>query len=695
MNKIVFSFIFLFYLSTICIGQNAHWVSTVSSIGFDDCNDLYVDQNGNVYVTGQMEYTASFNGYTRSSAGSHDVFIARYDSSGALTWANIAGGTDGDIGMSIAVDHSGNSYLCGEFESTSQFDNITKTAQGSNNIFVAKYDQSGHAVWVKSIGTNSGSTKGYAVTCDSAGNVYASGTVTARAYYSGSTLFSSRGSEDILLIKFDTYGNYQWFKQIGGSGSDHCFGLATRGNNLYVTGSFENTAKFSSSVSLHSDGGKDFFIAQYDTTGSLNWAKAGGGNGDDIGWDVTINTNDKIFCTGEFRGSGEFDNNSIVSDGNSDVLIVAYDSSGNNIWARSAGGNQIDYGKCINHDSNGNLLIGGVFTDDADFDQASITSVSVEDVFIAVYDSAGNFLRVKSYGGPNHDRGNGIGLDKFGNIYFAGEFRTSISFDTINISATGIYDGYIVRFGNYPVCQLQSEISNAITCFNNCDGAITLTPDGMPPFIYEWLLLPQVHSNSASNLCAGNYPVDVTDSYGCIASAVVEVPQPSQLEIGSQLVQNTSCIGCNDGSIQVDIIGGVSPYSYIWNDGNTSEDRNFLSPGIYSVCVTDLNGCNFCKTFNVLNGVTGIINNINSPAIEVFPNPAVDFINIRYHNSNRIEKHIIEIENSLGKKLKTIISTGELVQISMQEFSNGIYFLKVIDQETLETYSILPVILQH
>ena len=428
--------------------QGVDWVRTVTSVGYDDCHDLAVDSRGNVYLTGQIEYTATLNSTTLSSAGIHDIFVAKYDSLGNLIWAKRAGGNDGDVGYSLAVDAAENVYVVGEIETTSYFDNIAITVQGSsNNMFCAKYDAAGHAEWVNNIGTNSGSTKGWAVACDPAGNVYACGTTRAKAYLNGTNLFTSRGSEDIILIKFDTHGNYIWHKQIGGSDSDEGFGLAVDGAFLYITGSFEGSAKFTSSFTLHSDDGKDFFLAQYDTSGSFQWAKAGGGSGDDIGWDVTVNIDGNIICTGEFQYTGTFGSNTISSRGGTDIFIAAYDANGDNVWVRSAGSSTIDLGENISHDLNGNIYVGGTFEHTAHFDQLSVASNGAQDVFLASYDSTGMIRYVKGFGGPQHDRGEGVGADLHGSVYYCGEYWSSISFDSIAVPGVSLYDGFLVRFG--------------------------------------------------------------------------------------------------------------------------------------------------------------------------------------------------------------------------------------------------------
>ncbi len=118
----------------------------------EEGKSIAVDGSGNVYVTGYFSTTANFNTPTTTgtneliSAGSTDIFVAKYNTSGALQWLRRGGGTLGEFGKGITVDGSGNVYVTGYFSTTSNFN--TPSATGSNelvsagntDVFVAKYN---------------------------------------------------------------------------------------------------------------------------------------------------------------------------------------------------------------------------------------------------------------------------------------------------------------------------------------------------------------------------------------------------------------------------------------------------------------------------------------------------------------------------------------------------------------------------
>ena len=97
------------------------WARNAGGSSSDYCNSIAVDVNGNSYVTGSFQGSATFGSTTLTSSGGSDIFIAKLDSSGNWLWAKNAGGTGADIGNGIAVDADGNSYVTGYFEGSSTF----------------------------------------------------------------------------------------------------------------------------------------------------------------------------------------------------------------------------------------------------------------------------------------------------------------------------------------------------------------------------------------------------------------------------------------------------------------------------------------------------------------------------------------------------------------------------------------------
>jgi hypothetical protein len=158
-----------------------------------------------------------------------------------------------------------------------------------------------------------------------------------------------------------------------------------------------------------------------------------------------------------------------------------------------------------------------------------------------------------------------------------------------------------------PAAALQTgETHVDVSCNGGNDGSIDLTvTGGTSPYSYDW-------SNGSTNedlsgLSAGNYQVVVTDFFNCTTSIQVTIDEPDPLSIDEDHV-NVACNGGNDGSIDITVSGGTNPYSYLWNDGNTDEDRSGLSANVYTVVVTDDNGCTASETVTITQAGSLVIN---------------------------------------------------------------------------------------
>jgi gliding motility-associated-like protein len=151
-----------------------------------------------------------------------------------------------------------------------------------------------------------------------------------------------------------------------------------------------------------------------------------------------------------------------------------------------------------------------------------------------------------------------------------------------------------------------SNVSN-VSCFGGNNGAITvLASGGIAPYTYTWT--PNIGNGaSVNNLTAGSYSVSVLDVNNCPGSLTVNIIQPASAMTVSTSSVSTLC-GTSNGSVSAIVTGGTSPYSYAWTPGNANTATvSNLAAGVYSLAVTDANGC-------TSNG-TAIVSNSNGPTV--------------------------------------------------------------------------------
>lgn len=143
-----------------------------------------------------------------------------------------------------------------------------------------------------------------------------------------------------------------------------------------------------------------------------------------------------------------------------------------------------------------------------------------------------------------------------------------------------------------------------LSCFGDCNGSIqSQVLGGTQPFSIIWS--NNATSDSLTQLCAGNYTMELMDAKGCISTAMASINEPPAITLN--MTSSQSSCGINDGTAAISASGGTGSYNYLWNNGEISASLSNLAIGTYTVTVTDANGCE--KT------ATAIIENPNAPTV--------------------------------------------------------------------------------
>jgi hypothetical protein len=436
--------------------------------------NIAVDQWDNVYVVGEYAGTVNFDpaGSNPSATfSSHnntvDAFISKFDASGNFVWAKTWGagyitdrvqwGEGRDAVNGVALDGSGNVYVSGLYQNTVDFNpaggatHTSNAPDGKNNIFVSKFAPDGTFQWVRTWGASNGGGESYSLAVDMLGYVYVqgdwSGTV-CDFNQAGPThdIHVNHGFYDAFLSKWDSNGNFQWASTWGGEGYDDGASVAVddASGNVYVGGMYASTdITFTFDPAgtdpaglghpAHNSGAVvDVFLSKFDSNGIFQWVRTWGGpDADDAGGTVAVDGAGNVYIGGRFGCTGcnfnagpggPADNHS--SQGDLDAFVSKYDSSGNFLWARTWGGTGWDATASVSVDEANQVYASGLFSTTVNFGGGPVVSLGLWDAFLIKYDSSGTFQTAKTWGGSDQDGAYQTTVDAAGNAYVTGFFSS-------------------------------------------------------------------------------------------------------------------------------------------------------------------------------------------------------------------------------------------------------------------------------
>jgi len=350
-------------------------------------NGVAFDANGNVFITGNFKGTITFGDVTLVSEGEWDIFIVKYDASGNLLWAKRAGGTSLILAKDIAVDTAGNCVIIGDYYNDASFGDKTVYSTYAQDVFTAKYDAEGNALWAVSCGSNS-SDIGQGIAVDEAGNIYIAGNFQSEFIF-GETPYGSAGNRDVFVAKMDKDGTPIWAKVGGGSLNEFFYKIAVDadGNNVFVLGEFSSFTADMDGITVtntnQSSSRADVMLFNFDSQGAARWGVSAGSAGHDYPNDVTVDDKGDVYITGKFEDAITFGTTTLT---NNDFFIAKYDSIGNSLWAK---GSTVNTAGAVSYSITtfkNRPIIAGKFVSGGGlvvFDNDTLLSNGLSDVFLA------------------------------------------------------------------------------------------------------------------------------------------------------------------------------------------------------------------------------------------------------------------------------------------------------------------------
>jgi hypothetical protein len=365
-------------------------------------------------------------------------------------------------------------------------------------------------LWAKLIG---GLASDYDNGCGvvASNDIYVFGTFNSIDCYTETDTFHIQGGEDIFFAKFDNNGNEKWCRSIGGFNPGinkeqiSKIILDPTEEYLYMTG-YYNDSIIIGPVTLHGIN-REIFIAKFDTSGNLIWAKSAGGNADDSGKEVALDSLGYIYLSAFINGQATFDsylvqpgtilakydtsgnclgaknvmkniagralfNNNylyfvgvsllnvdtlyidslkILGNGSYDIILAKFDTTGKVIWALKEGWTAADGTTGFAIDEYGNIFLAGSYSGDSTIINGD--TLRNGQAYLMKYNSSGSFQWIREFTAPNQVLvSSGIDVDHQGNVYVTGFFSDTATFGNYTLYAQSVIDAFLVRYSSNGNC---------------------------------------------------------------------------------------------------------------------------------------------------------------------------------------------------------------------------------------------------
>lgn len=450
---------------------------TVAIHNMDGYNYSYgdfvgIDKDENIYMSGYLNDKVIFG--TDTVDGSQG-YVAKFDSTGQYIWGKSINDEAKDIAVNnIDIYVLSNNYITkldssgttgwtatnqnhAEIFSVSSTGEIAVTGSSNNLIYLSQLDNSANEDWMVEFNGDAGQAGIIGMVTDSLGNVYSYGSTTNDMNFFGTTV-----EKGLFVCKQNLSGDIIWLKELEGVALSGSYGsyiaIDPSDENIYITGEFSDPLIISGETTLIPDGGGSIFIIKYSTNGEYKWALQEDFRGDYL-CVVADYSNNVLLCGGYTESSISIGDTVLNNEGSTDIFIAKYDTNGDFLWARRAGGDIIDYTGLISVDGNDNIYFTGEFiSENVSIGDSTITMLEGDgNIVFSKLNSDGKVQWVKTLAGSiidyndNSSWPTGIITDEQGYSYMKGWHGDSTLFDTIMLYSPYGY-GY-----SYFIAKLDSD----------------------------------------------------------------------------------------------------------------------------------------------------------------------------------------------------------------------------------------------
>ena len=323
---------------------------------FDEIKSVCVDVNKNSYVIGNTysnDLPVTLGLINDTASGNYDVFLAKFDSCGALIWSTYFGGIGYESAEKMEITHDGNIVFCGYTTSVTTPTTVGCFQQNNNggyDCYLTKITPNGLIVWSTFFG-KSGGDFAFDLKIDAVDNIIIGGTSTSTNLYTTPFSFqpNHKGNTDAFIARFSKNGLLKWCTYYGGAGSEdiHALAVDLNCNIIGVGESFSNNLNTSSTAfQAINEGASDTYIIKLDSTCTRVFSTYLGGSGSDDALGLVCDSLNNIYVAGH-TNSNDFDTTAFTyqttHNGGIDCYLTKWSPTGTLVKSTLFGGALNDY----------------------------------------------------------------------------------------------------------------------------------------------------------------------------------------------------------------------------------------------------------------------------------------------------------------------------------------------------------------
>ncbi len=344
------------------------WAIQIGAADYDYVQRILTTSDG-IIVAGFFYGSTIIGNDSYTSYGSQDIFLAKFDEEGNFIWSERFGGLMADYIASADVDEDGNILAGGYFYGEMTLGDTSLNASASSDVYLSKFSPDGELIWALAAGGSS-SDQLKAISCDPDGHTLA----TISFYYDfsiGDTTVSTTDPVGAGVIKVTPEGIPGMVFQLTGTYlTPDNFIRADHEGNFYLAGNFSDQIFFGNTVFNAGEFNQDLYIARFSADGAFLWADHATSFSSDQVTGIDIDPYNNLYLTGHYLDSIRFGQLVLpyrLCCGSREIFIINYSTDGKVNWGKQITGPRASV-QSIAAGDEGKLLVSGIFTDTLAFD---------------------------------------------------------------------------------------------------------------------------------------------------------------------------------------------------------------------------------------------------------------------------------------------------------------------------------------